>query len=159
MKSKIRSLKILKKKETQNILRQLNESWGIKEIPGIIARRGEERLFLFTGELEEYKIRILESAAFIERIGVYFAKIVNREIRLSIEGTQIFKDQITKNIFELDEKQTEEWMMGRELLIKTGYHGFIVMKYKDNFLGCGKASAEKIGNFIPKNRRLKNRDN
>ena len=157
MKQSIRSLKILKKKEKQNILEKLNESWGIKEIPGIIARRGEERLFLFTGEFEENKIRALESAAFVERLGIYFVKIINNEIRLSIEGTQIFKDQITKNIFELNEEQTEEWMMGRELLIKTGKHGFLVMKYKDDFLGCGKASAEKIGNFIPKNRRLKNK--
>ena len=157
MKQSIRSLKILKKKEKQNILEKLNESWGIKEIPGIIARRGEERLFLFTGEFEENKIRALESAAFVERLGIYFVKIINNEIRLSIEGTQIFKDQITKNIFELNEEQTEEWMMGRELLIKTGKHGFLVMKYKDDVLGCGKASAEKIGNFIPKNRRLKNK--
>ena len=34
-------------------------------------------------------------------------------------------------------------------------HGFLAMKQKDDFLGTGKASAEKIGNFIPKNRRLK----
>ena len=49
-------------------------------------------------------------------------------------------------------------MMGRELLIKTGKRGFLIMKYNDDFLGTGKASEEKIGNFIPKSRRLKNRE-
>jgi len=46
-------------------------------------------------------------------------------------------------------------MKGQDLQIKTGKRGFFVMKYKDDFLGCGKASQEKIGNFIPKSRRLK----
>ena len=46
---------------------------------------------------------------------------------------------------------------GQELNIKSGKKDFLVMKYEDNFLGCGKASEEKISNFIPKMRRLKNR--
>jgi len=46
-------------------------------------------------------------------------------------------------------------MKGNELEIKTGKKGFLIMKYKNNFLGCGKASELKIGNFIPKSRRLK----
>ncbi|MDE1848827.1 MAG: hypothetical protein KGH55_02240 [Nanoarchaeota archaeon] len=79
-------------------------------------------------------------------------------IRLSIEGSQILKNQIKKNTFELDEKQAEEWMSGRELNIRPGTRAFLVMKYKNDFLGCGKASEEKISNFIPKMRRLKNRD-
>lgn len=36
--------------------------------------------------------------------------------------------------------------------------GFIVMKNNDDYLGCGKASETKITNFIPKSRRLKNRE-
>ncbi|MCH8325462.1 MAG: hypothetical protein IIB83_02685, partial [Bacteroidetes bacterium] len=67
------------------------------------------------------------------------------------------KNQIKKNIFELNKEQAELWMKGSELNISTGKKGFLIMKYKDNFLGSGKASAEKIGNFIPKSRRLKNK--
>ena len=81
--------------------------------------------------------------------------MVEDKIRLSIEGSQILGAQIKKNIFELDEKQMEEWMMGQDLPIKTGKRDFLVIKYQDNFLGCGKASEEKIGNFIPKSRRLR----
>jgi NOL1/NOP2/fmu family ribosome biogenesis protein len=149
--------KILNKNQTQEILDKLNTQFGIKEIPGLIFTLGGERLFLFTGTFTEKQIKQLGNLAPIERLGVYFAKEERDEIRLSIEGTQIFKDQITKNIFELTESQVEEWMMGRELNLKPEQKGFVVMKYQDNFLGCGKASAEKIGNFIPKNRRLKER--
>ena len=181
------NLKILNKNGKQEIIRDLNKQFGIKEIPGLIFTLGSERLFLFSGRFDSKQIQQLERMIPIERLGVYFAKQEVGYIRLSIEGTQILKNQITKNIFELTESQAEEWMMGRELLFSdifgsdnnlsapkalTGGRerefrtkskgrvlpkGFVVMKYKDNFLGCGKASAEKIGNFIPKNRRLKER--
>lgn len=150
-------IKILNQHEKRQIEKKLNEQFGIENVPGLIVKRGEERLFLFSGNFSEKDIEHLEALVPIERIGVYFAKIIGNEIRLSIEGSQILKDQITKNIFELDSNQAEEWMKGRELLIKTGKHGFLIMKYGEDFLGTGKASEEKIGNFIPKNRRLKER--
>jgi NOL1/NOP2/fmu family ribosome biogenesis protein len=150
-------LKILNKREKAEIEKKLKEQFGIEEVPGIIVRRGEERLFLFSGDMSEKDIKKLEAIVPIERVGFYFAKIMGNDIRLSIEGSQILSAQINKNIFELDEKQAEEWMKGHELPIKTGKHGFLIMKHGEDFLGTGKASEEKIGNFIPKNRRLKER--
>ena len=112
---------------------------------------------MFQGNFSEKEIKDLEKITPIERAGVYIGKYVEGEdaFRLSIEATQVFRKKINKNIFELNEKQAEEWMSGQELNIKPEKKGFMVMKYKDNFLGCGKASKEKITNFIPKNRRLK----
>ena len=150
-------LKILNKHEKAGIEKNLNEQFGVVSIPGILAIRGEERLFLFTGSFSEKEIKNLEKCSFIERIGIYFAKIQGDGIRISIEGSQILKDQIKKNIFPLDSVQAEDWMKGRELLIKTGKRGFLIMKHEEDFLGTGKASEEKIGNFVPKNRRLKER--
>jgi len=49
-------------------------------------------------------------------------------------------------------------MKGQELNLKSGKKGFVIMKYNDDFLGSGKASEEKIGNFIPKTRRLKEKN-
>ena len=148
-------LKILSKQEKQDLEKELEKQFGIKSIPGIIVRRGEERLFLFTGNLVARQIKQLEKIIPIERVGVYFAKWVEGGVRLSIEGTQILSSQIKKNIFELNSKQAEDWMKGRELNIKSEKQGFLAMKYKEEFLGTGKASAEKIGNYIPKSRRLK----
>ncbi len=130
--------KILNENEKKEVEDSLNEQFGIKQIPGIIMQRGEERLFLFQGELNEKQIRHLEEARInIERIGVYFAKIVDSKIKLSIEGIHLLKNQITKNIFEVNEKQAEQWMKGQDLQISTGKKGFIIIKYKDDFLGCG----------------------
>ena len=62
---------------------------------------GEEKLFLFTGDATNEEIKKLEEIVPVERLGVYFAKIIRDDVKLSIEGSQILKDQIKKNIFEL----------------------------------------------------------
>lgn len=149
------SLKIFTQKEKAKFLEKLNEQFGISKIPGILVMRGEERIFLFTGNLSEKEILELDENIPVERVGIYFAKEEHEEIRLSIEATQILKDQIKKNIFELNEEQSEQWMTGQELLIKSQTKGVLAIKYKNDFLGCGKASENKIGNFVPKNRRLR----
>ena len=63
-----------------------------------------------------------------------------------------------ETIKRMSVKQLEQWMKGNELNISSGLKGFVVMKYKNDFVGTGKASAEKITNFIPKNRRLKEKN-
>tara|TARA_Y100000034_G_scaffold11612_2_gene12179 strand:- start:32301 stop:32768 length:468 start_codon:yes stop_codon:yes gene_type:complete len=154
------NLKILNEKQKEDIEMKLNEQFGIKEIPGEVIMMGKEKLFLFSGSFDKKQIKKMNYFTNIERIGIYFAKIDERthDIRLSIEGVYILKDQIKKNIFNVPTQLVEEWMKGRELNIKTGKKGFIVMKHENDFLGSGKASEEKIGNFIPKNRRLKEKN-
>ena len=150
---------ILSNQETQEILSKLNKQFGIQKLPenSVLIKIGKEKIFLFNGNFSEEQIKNLEKITFIERIGIYFAKIFlpTNEIKLSIEGTQTLKNQITKNIFEINNEQLENWMLGKELNIKTGLKGIVVIKYKDDLLGCGKASENKIGNFIPKSRRLR----
>ncbi len=151
-------LKIFSKKEKAELLKLLENQFGIKKVDGIFLQRGAERIFIYQGSLEAHEIKKIEATVPIERVGVYFGKYQNDMIRLSIDGVQIFKDQITKNIFELNEEQMKEWMLGRELNLETGKKAFLIMKYKDNFLGCGKASELKITNYIPKSRRLKEKN-
>jgi|TARA_Y100000310_G_scaffold336744_1_gene422148 NOL1/NOP2/fmu family ribosome biogenesis protein len=151
-------LRILNSSEKNEVGKKLNRQFGINSIPQTIVKHGKDKMFLFSGSLENKKIKLLEKAVYIERMGVYFGKVDERtkDIRLSIEGSQIFKSCINKNLFEINDEQTQEWMKGNELRIKTGKRGFLVLKNKEDFLGTGKASEEKIGNFIPKSRRLKN---
>lgn len=150
---------IFSNQETQEILHKLNEQFGIQKIHGKLIKIGKERIFLFQGDFSEEQIKNLEKITFIERTGIYFGTVfdLTGEIRLSIEATQIFKDQIIRNVFEIDNEQLENWMQGQELNIQSGLRGIVIIKHKDNFLGCGKASENKIGNFISKNRRLKSK--
>jgi len=154
-------LKFFNKSEKEKLLGQLEEQFGITEIPWKIAHLGKERIVLFSGDLSENEIFQIDDIARIEGVGIYFAKIDENtgDIRLSIEGTQLLKEQITKNIFELNAEQAEQWMLGQELNIATGKRGFLIMKFGEDFLGTGKASENKIGNFVPKSRRLKYKEN
>lgn len=147
--------KIFNEEEKAEIIKMLKSQFGVEEVPGLLLQRGAERVFLYSGELDENGILELEKTIPVERIGVYFGKFLNDEFRLSIEGTHLLKEQIKKNIFEMNDKQVELWMNGNELNVASGFNGVVAMKYKEDFLGCGKASAEKIGNFVPKNRRLR----
>jgi len=149
------SIKIFNEKEKKEIEKKLKDQFGIKKINGTFVQIGQERIFLFLGSLNEKEIKELETTIPIERVGVYFAKIKDNEIRLSIEGTHLLKDQINKNIFEINNEQRDQWMHGSELNITTGKKEFVIMKNNNDLLGTGKASAEKITNFIPKSRRLK----
>ncbi|MBI2044555.1 hypothetical protein HYT23_00700 [Candidatus Pacearchaeota archaeon] len=122
------TIRILSKHETQAILSKLQEQFGIKQIPGILLRIGQERIFLYQGSLNEKQIKEHEKEIPIERLGVYFAKEQEDGIRLSIEGTQILQSQITKNIYNLDETQLEPWMKGNEILLDD----YAKSKFDDN---------------------------
>lgn len=152
-------LKFFNQQEKERLLKQLRQQFGINEIPWTLARLGKERIIAFSGDISGREVLNLDRIAHIEGIGLYFAKEQMDGIRLSIEGSQLLQSQITKNIFILDSKQAEQWMTGQEINIKTDKKGFFIMKFKDDFLGTGKVSAEKISNFIPKSRRLKSREN
>ncbi len=151
-------IKFFNQNERERILRQLEQQFGIKELPFELARLGKERIILFSGNISGREILNLDEVAHIEGVGLYFGKEEMSGIRLSIEGSQLLGKQITKNIFNLGEKEAEQWMLGQDLQIETGKKGFFIMKFKEDFLGTGKISEQKISNFVPKNRRLKSKE-
>ena len=77
-------LKILNNNEKKEIVKKLNEQFGINEISGIITRMGKERLFLFSGSFNNNEISKLEKIVNIERVGVYFAKLVPDENKIRL---------------------------------------------------------------------------
>lgn len=150
-------LNFLEGKEKKEIIGILEAQFGINSLPGKIIKKGKEKIFLYTGELAKEEILRIKDLIPIERIGVYFAKQEERGIRLSIEGSQILKKEIKKNILELNKEEMKTWMKGHEVLKNTNLRGYIIIKYREQMLGTGKASEEKITNFIPKSRRLKDK--
>ncbi|MEK6875554.1 MAG: hypothetical protein AABX30_02630 [Nanoarchaeota archaeon] len=170
------TIQILNQRRKQEVIKNLNQQFGVKEIQGNLIKTGKEKIFLYTGTLSEKELLEISNRIHLEGIGLYIAKEQEENIRLTIEGAILLKDQIIKNIFEINREQLKEWMRGSEILLdeddnsimKGGESGrvggminqqkpkgFVVMSYKGDFLGCGKASEKKITNFIPKGRRLK----
>lgn len=147
-------MKPLPNTDKKRILEKLNEQFGIKEIPQLIILFGKEKLRLYSGNLLKEELYYLNNELRIENIGLYFAKWENNEIRLTIDGVQMFKNQITKNILELNNEQAEQWLKGNDLDIKSD-NSWKILKHNNEFIGCGKSTGEKISNFMPKERRIK----
>ena len=147
-------MQIIKLKEKKQIIEQLNKQFGIQDLPYLLLRFGKEKIRAYSGSLSTEELKILDKTLNIETIGIYFAAEINNELRLSLDAIQLLKNQISKNILEIDNEQAEKWFKGQELLIKTD-RNFKILKNNNEFIGCGKSTGEKIANFMPKERRIK----
>ena len=165
-------MKIIYSSEKKYILKKLNEQFGIEKLPYLLLKFGDQRKFkkfsgpensgnfsgdklrIYSGDLATEELRVLNANLKIENIGLYFAKEEKDGIRLTLDGIQIIKNQITKNILEISDKQADDWLRGNDLDIKAK-KGFLILKNNNEFLGCGKSTGERIANFVPKERRIK----
>jgi len=148
-------MKPLTSTDKKKIIEKLNNQFGITELPYLLIQFGQEKLRAYSGILSKEELYYLDREIRIENIGLYFAKYENNnEIRLTLDGVQLLKNQITKNIIELNDNQANEWFKGLDLDIKTEY-GWKILKHNSELIGCGKSTGEKITNFMPKERRIK----
>ncbi len=84
--------------------------------------------------------------------GIYFGTLDGRGIRLSIEGSFIVGKLAKKNVLEVDDETARRWMRGED--IECSMKGYVILKWKNFFLGCGKSNGRILRNFVPKNRRI-----
>ena len=147
-------MKIIRSNLKKKIQQKLEEQFGITNIPYLLLQFGKEKFRAYSGNLSGEELNVLDAALRIENIGLYFAKEQKDGIRLTFDGIQLFKDQITKNIINLDDKQAKQWLSGQDLDIQAD-NAFKILKYNNEFIGCGKSTGERITNFVPKERRIK----
>ncbi len=146
----------IKSKEKKEMQEKLNQQFGIKEIPFLLVKSGKEKLRAFSGSLSKDEISELANLARVENIGLYFAAIHEDGIRLSLDACHLLQNQISKNIIQLDDKQSLNWFKGNDLEFESKIKGFAILKHEDDIIGVGKASGNSIKNFLPKERRIKN---
>ena len=147
----MQKLSILNKKETKNLLSQIEKQWGaVLDLDCVFLKNEDGRIFIANKEFGSIDLSRLR----INSVGLYVAQEVEGQLRLSIEGSQLIGPNAKKNVIELDDKETAEWMKGTDLDKETAERGFVIIKNKDDFLGCGKATGIKILNYVPKARRI-----
>ena len=145
-------LKFLNSKETKEILKLIEEQWGAKlKLDYTFAKNSKNRVFIVNKDINKIDFSKLR----INSVGMYFCDLEN-EIRLSIEGSQIIGPKAVKNVVEINEEQTKEWLKGEDLEIdgKSNYSGFVIIKHNADFLGTGKYKENKILNYVNKGRRV-----
>ncbi|MAG72174.1 MAG: hypothetical protein CL471_18070 [Acidobacteria bacterium] len=143
-------LKILNNKEIKEIYSLIEKQWGAKlKLDYAFLQNTKNRVFIINKDIS----KIDTSKLRINSIGMYFCETRNG-IRLSIEGSQIIGPKATKNVLEINENQAKQWLKGEDLEIKENYSGFVILKHKNYFLGCGKFKENKILNYVGKERRV-----
>ena len=148
------NVKFLKSPEKKEIEQQLNERFGIQELNFMLIETGREKIRGFSGSFTKEELIDLSESINIELLGTYLIK-TEGDLRLSFDALHLLQDQITKNIFEINDQQYELWMRGHDLMDVKTEKGTLVIKYKNDFIGCGKSNGEKISNYVPKERRLR----
>ena len=160
----MQKLKILNTKERKQVLKLIGQQWGdiSKDVFSDLA-------FLLSPKNKIYVVNkdfalIDEKKLRVNSLGLYFGEIMKEEIRLSIEGSQLIGPYAKKNIVELNEEETKEWIKGEDLKKEDikGVSGFVLIKSKNkktgkyDFIGTGKFKEKenKILNFVPKVRRI-----
>jgi len=146
--------KFIKSSEKKEILKELNEQFGITELPYLFIESGKEKIRAFSGSLSKEEIIEIGKMANVEGVGIYFFKKEVTGIRPSFEALTILKNQITKNILDIDDKQMELWIRGYDLDLKVK-EGIYAIRHGKDFIGCGKSNGKAIFNYVPKERRIR----
>jgi len=144
----------IKSNEKKKILVELEEIYGITNLPYLLLETGKKKLRAFSGHLSKEEILQLTNLTNVELIGTYLISKKDADLRLSFDAVSLLKNQITKNILNINEEQFNEWIRGYDLNIST-QRGIIVIKYKNDLIGVGKSNGDKIFNYVPKERKLK----
>lgn len=160
-------IQILDKAKKKKLLSKL-EHFGIRKIPQLLVKSGNERVCAYSGSLSVEEIMDLWRILPIEKVGLSVGKEISKnskeEFRLSLDGLHIWKDQIKNYIFVLNKEQETEWFKGKDIELDESQKkslldikGFFAVKSfdKKDFIGTGKISNGVLYNFLPKERRRK----
>lgn len=134
----------------------------------LFLQTGTEKLRAFSGSLANEELMAFWRMFPIEGVGLYLGKISvdrsgKKEARLSLDALHHFKDQITKNILEVNEEQAKDWFLGKTIQLneeqKEKYkdvRNFVAVKFEEDFIGTGRiAENGVVMNFLPKERRIR----
>ena len=86
-------------------------------------------------------------------MGCYFGRKERDGLRLSIEGSQMVGMHAKKGIVEVTREEFEKWMSGQDIS-RENIHGYVILKWGNLILGCGKGNGRYIKNWIPRDRRV-----
>jgi len=151
------NIEFLSRKEKREIQENLKETYGIDlDFSYALLQSGKDKLRIFTGDINEHELQVLNSLVRIDAIGLYFAFLKDKELRLSLDSSILFARNASKNILELNKEQAISWMSGRNLhneqFEQLPNSKIILLKYNRDILGVAKVS-DSIWNFVPKERR------
>jgi len=151
------SLNSLKYNQKNNILNQINLNYdsnieNLKEYYFYI--NNKNKIFISKIDLSSlYSLRVVN-------IGIYFGTLHdNNNFRLSIEGSQLITPK--KNYIEITEETLKSYLAAENIftdeVLKVNTDNlfpFLIVKFKNNNLGCVSKKDKFYLNYLPKTRKL-----
>ena len=147
----MRNLKILNTREIKDILEKVKKQWGAElDLDYAFLLSPKNKIYLVNKEIS----KIDWSRLRLNNLGLYFGTLTHGKLRLSIEGSQMIGPEAKKNVVELNKDQARQWFNGERIFMDANSEGFVILRFGQDFLGCGKYSDNKILNYVPKARRI-----
>ena len=143
-------MEVLNRKEIKRIEEVIREQFGVNfEFKDIVLKNKEDKLFLLSNDFKNVSVEKIR----VNSLGLFFGRTQDGMIRLSIEGSQLVKGD--KNVIEIKDEDVKKWLMGEELKTEQDLKGFVIIKNKEDYLGCGGVKEGRILNYVAKDRRIK----
>ena len=145
---------------------KVNTYFGIDKdfkLDGILFKTTKNKYYLVDNKLAE----IAEVNYRAKVLGLYIAEINDYgELRLSMDGSQLLGPLATEHLLELNETEKDRFIRGEDLDVSEKIESlnlknqYYILYFVDdfgrkNYLGCSKIKNEKLLNFIPKGRRVR----
>jgi len=143
-------LHILNSKEKKNLSKLIKKQFGCDFIFDYeVFINTKNKIFILNKDVSKIDLDELR----INSLGLYFGELNRSELRLSIEGSQLIGTLAKKNVLTLNFEEARKWMKGEDFSVDSNLEGFVIVKNKDDFLGCGRIVNKKLLNYVPKERR------
>lgn len=128
----------------------LSEQFGFEEtLDYAFLINDKNRVYIVNRSIDNIEFTKLR----VNTIGLYIGEINDKEMRLSIEGSELIGPKSTKNVVEIEDSKA--WMRGEEPATELKDIPFyVIIKHKDDYLGSGKIREGRILNYVSKTRRI-----
>lgn len=139
--------------EFEELLNELEEIYGFKTetFKDYEFMKKQNRIYIINKDCANVKLGNLN----VEGKGILFARS-DKTLKLTTNAIQIFGKHASKRVVELTEEQTNKFVKRKDIFdfeidLKDGY---VIVKYKNLFLGCGQLKNQILKSLIPKYKRL-----
>lgn len=150
------NIHILNSGEKKRFIEELKERFGIEELNYMLIEAGKEKIRGFSGSLSREEILELNDMVRVELVGLYLARKEPFGVRLSVDALHLLKEQIVKNVIDINEGEFELWIRGHNLEVNFE-EGVYAVRFGGDFVGSGYLKNGKLYNYIPRERQVRSR--
>jgi NOL1/NOP2/fmu family ribosome biogenesis protein len=149
-------MRILNRREAEVFEAKIEMLYGAKESLReftVLLSGKDEKIWIANKDLFQIPIEKLR----VNSVGLYFGRVDNGKLRLSVEGAGIIGPKADKNVVELDETHLWDFLRGFDIELKENIpetKDYVLVKHKNDWLGIAKMEGNVLKNAMPKSRKI-----